>query len=77
MPRAAGRLSALTKPVLAIAGELDVSEAWATARHLEASVPSARAVLMPGVAHLIGMEAPEALAVQIVEFLQSASATQT
>jgi pimeloyl-ACP methyl ester carboxylesterase len=76
-PRAAERLDALTMPVLAIAGELDVSEAWATARYLEAHAPTARAVLMPGVAHLIGMEAPEALADQIIGFLRSAVASQT
>jgi pimeloyl-ACP methyl ester carboxylesterase len=64
-------------PVLAIAGALDFSEFWATAQHLQASVPSARAVLMPGVAHLIGMEAPDELAAQIVDFLRSSDAVGT
>jgi pimeloyl-ACP methyl ester carboxylesterase len=68
-PRAGQRLDALTMPVLAIAGEFDVSDTWATARHLEANVRGARAVLMPGVAHLPGLEAPQELVRLLVEFL--------
>ncbi len=36
---------------------------WATAQYLAANAPNARAVLLPGVAHMIGMEAPAELAV--------------
>ena len=70
LPPAAERLDALTMPVLAIAGALDVSDAWATARHLERTCRGARAVLMPNVAHLIALEAPEAGAALIVDLLQ-------
>jgi 3-oxoadipate enol-lactonase len=66
-PAAAGRLDELTAPLLAVAGDLDVSDAWLTARYLAANAPSARAVLLPGVAHMIGMEAPVELARLIVE----------
>ena len=68
-PPAAARLADLRCPVLAIAGELDVSEVAQTARHLEAAAPNARAVIMPGVAHMIGMEAPGEVAALIIEFL--------
>jgi 3-oxoadipate enol-lactonase len=68
-PPAAARLADLRCPVLAVAGELDVSDVAQTARHLEANAPAARAVIMPGVAHMIGMEAPDELAALIVEFL--------
>ena len=68
-PPAGNRLADLRCPVLAIAGELDVSDVAQTARHLEANAPDARAVIMPGVAHMIGMEAPDELAALIVEFL--------
>jgi pimeloyl-ACP methyl ester carboxylesterase len=68
-PRAASRLDELRCPVLAVAGALDVSEVAHTARHLEATAPDARAVILPDVAHLIGMEAPDRLAGLIVEFL--------
>jgi len=68
-PRAAERLDALTMPVLAIAGALDVSDVTATAHHLAACVPGARALILPDVAHLIGLEAPDRLAAAIVELL--------
>ena len=69
IPRADDRLADLRCPVLAVAGELDASEVAQTARHLEANAPDARAVILPGVAHMIGMEVPDELAALIVEFL--------
>ena len=68
-PPAAGRLADLRCPVLAIAGALDVSDVAQTARHLEAEAPDARAEILPGVAHMIGMEIPDELARRIVAFL--------
>jgi pimeloyl-ACP methyl ester carboxylesterase len=64
-------------PVLAIAGALDFSEYWATAQHVETAAPNARGVLMDGVAHLAGMEAPDELAALIVAFLQAPDARRT
>ncbi len=69
-PRAADRLADLRVPVLAVAGLLDVSGVAATARYLEANVPDARAVLLPDVAHMIGMEAPDRLVELIADFLR-------
>ena len=68
-PPAAERLTELRAPVLAVAGELDVSDVAATARHLEASVPGARAIIWPDVAHMIAMEAPDRLAGLVIDFL--------
>jgi pimeloyl-ACP methyl ester carboxylesterase len=68
-PPAADRLAELRCPVLAIAGLLDVSDVAATARHLAAEAPNARAVLLPHVAHMIGMEVPDELAALIVDFV--------
>ncbi len=68
-PPANQRLADLRQPVLAVAGELDVSDVAATARHLEANAPNATAVIWPDVAHMIGMEQPDRLAARIVEFL--------
>ena len=70
LPPAAERLDALTMPVLAIAGALDVSDVWATAQHLERTCLHARAVLMPDVAHMVALEAPEMVAALIVELLR-------
>ncbi len=68
-PPAAARLADLRCPVLAVAGALDISDVAATARHLEAHAPNARAVILPDVAHMIGMERPAQLASLITEFL--------
>jgi 3-oxoadipate enol-lactonase len=69
LPPAADRLADLRCPVLAVAGELDVSEVAQTARYLAEHAPDARALVWPDVAHMIGMEAPERLASAILEFL--------
>jgi len=69
-PVANERLAELRCPVLAIGGELDFSDVTATARHLEADAPDARAVIWDDVAHMIGMERPDRLAVAIVSFLE-------
>ena len=68
-PPAGDRLSDLRCPVLAIAGAFDVSDVAQTARHLEENAPDARALIMPGDAHMIGMEAPAELAALIADFL--------
>jgi len=68
-PPAAARLADLRCPVLAVAGDLDVSGVVQTARHLEAHAPTARAVILSGVAHMIGMELPDELAALIIGFL--------
>ena len=68
-PPANERLAQLRCPVLAVAGELDVSGVVVTARHLEANAPNARALIWPDVAHMIGMEQPQRLADAIVDFL--------
>ena len=69
-PPAAARLADLRCPVLAIAGALDVSDVAQTARHLAAEAPDARAVVLPDVAHMIGMERPAELSAMATEFLE-------
>lgn len=68
-PMAAERLAELRAPVLAVAGALDVSDTIATVRHLEASLPAVRAVVLPDVAHMIGMERPGELAALVLDFV--------
>lgn len=46
-PPANERLAELRCPILAVAGEIDVSEVAVTARHLEANAPNARALVCP------------------------------
>lgn len=68
-PRAADRLGDLRCPVLAVAGELDATEVPSVAQHLAVNAPDARVVILPDVAHMIAMEAPERLAELVIEFL--------
>ena len=68
-PPAAEQLDRLTMPVLAVAGELDFSYLAASAEYLAANAPEARVEIMPGVAHMIGLEAPAELGALITDFL--------
>jgi pimeloyl-ACP methyl ester carboxylesterase len=68
-PPANDRLGELRCPVLAVAGEYDTALVRAIPLRLAAAARDARAVELPGVAHMVGMEAPDQLAALIVEFL--------
>jgi 3-oxoadipate enol-lactonase len=68
-PPAADRLADLRCPVLAVAGSLDLSDVAQTALRLEAHAPRARAVILPDVAHVIGMERPAELVRLVSAFL--------
>jgi pimeloyl-ACP methyl ester carboxylesterase len=68
-PPASERLDRLTMPVLAVAGELDFSYHVASAEYLAAKAPDARSVIVPGVAHMVALEAPEELGALITGFL--------
>jgi pimeloyl-ACP methyl ester carboxylesterase len=68
-PPANERLGSVRVPALAVVGALDSSGTRAAAARLAEAVPGARAITIPDVAHLIGMEVPGELAALIVEFL--------
>jgi pimeloyl-ACP methyl ester carboxylesterase len=68
-PAAAGRLAEVGAPTLVIVGELDQPDMMKVGEHLAASMPHARLVRMPGVAHLPPMEAPEAFLRVVTDFL--------
>lgn len=68
-PPASERLARLTMPVLAVCGELDFSYHLKSAEYLAANAPNARAAIVPGVAHMVGLEAPEELGRLITDFL--------
>ena len=68
-PPANDRLDALTVPFLVMYGELDVSYMAKAAERLVAEVPTARAVPLPGVAHMPGLEVPDKVSALILEFL--------
>ena len=68
-PPPSEQLERLTMPLLALCGELDFSYHREAAEYLAAHAPNARAEIIPGVAHLPGLEAPEELGSLITDFL--------
>ena len=68
-PPANERLGDLRCPFLVVNGSLDVSYMGYAAERLVAATTNARAVTIPGVAHMVGMEVPDQLNALIVEFL--------
>ena len=69
-PPAAERLDRLTMPVLFVHGGLDFAYHGAYGRHLETTVPGARFVVIPNVAHLVAVEAPEETAGLILDLIR-------
>jgi pimeloyl-ACP methyl ester carboxylesterase len=57
-PPSIDRLDEIRVPTLVIVGELDRPETVARAETLERSIPGARRIAMPGVAHVPNMERP-------------------
>jgi 3-oxoadipate enol-lactonase len=68
-PAATGRLAEVGAPTLVMVGELDQPDMMKVGEHLAASMPHARLVRMPGVAHLPPMEAPGEFLRIVTEFL--------
>lgn len=63
------RLAEVHAPTLVVVGELDQPDFARIARHLGERLPNARAEILPGVAHLPPMEAPEAFSRLVLDFL--------
>ncbi|GAA4283581.1 alpha/beta hydrolase [Brevibacterium daeguense] len=71
VPDSWDRLAEIAVPVLAVLGELDVSDHLMMGRRLAASVPDGREVLIAEAAHYPPMERPEAFNQMLLEFLES------
>ena len=70
-PPAAARLEEITTPTLAIVGELDVPDFRAITDVLQARIPNARKVVLPGVGHMSSMEDPAGFNDAVLGFLAS------
>ena len=68
-PPANERLAEVRCPFLVVNGSLDVTYMRYAADRLTSAAPNARAVTVPDVAHMVGMEVPDQLTALIVEFL--------
>ena len=69
-PTANDRLGEVMIPVLAVVGALDASDTRAGAVRLEEAIPGTRRIVYPDIAHMVGMEAPERLAGDILELVR-------
>ena len=68
-PPAVGRLGEVRAPTLVIEGALDCEDIHLVGRLIERRVAGARRVVIPGVAHLAGIEAADEVNRLIVDFL--------
>lgn len=70
-PEAALRLKSLAPPVLLFVGDRDVPDVKKIAELLEAQVPRTRVIHLPGVGHLVHLEAPQPFAETTARFLKA------
>jgi pimeloyl-ACP methyl ester carboxylesterase len=63
-------LSRLAMPVLALAGELDPNAPPAVMQGMAQRIPGAEYLALPAVGHLVNIEAPEAFANAVIDFLR-------
>ncbi|MBZ5587151.1 MAG: alpha/beta fold hydrolase [Acidobacteriia bacterium] len=76
-PPAVGRLAEVKAPTLVIEGALDCEDIHLIGRLIERRVAGTRRVVIPGVAHLAGLEAPAEVSRLIVDFLRAPVAART
>ena len=68
-PPASGRLGEIACPTLVLIGELETLAFAELAAYVAAEVPNANLQTLPGVAHMMSMEAPEAFNRRLVDFI--------
>jgi 3-oxoadipate enol-lactonase len=66
---ATGRVGELRVPVLAIVGDLDMSDIHGIVDLLVAKVPGAKKLVIPGVAHMVNLEKPAEFNKALLDFL--------
>ena len=74
-PTAVGRLSEIHIPTLLIAGDGDVPYMLDIVNTLEAGIPGAKKVIMPGLAHVPNMEKPQEFNQLVLDFLKTVDST--
>ncbi|MFE6868186.1 alpha/beta fold hydrolase [Kitasatospora sp. NPDC057692] len=68
---AAGRLGEPAVPTLVLAGELDGTDILANARAVADAAPHARALVLPGVGHMVPLERPDLFERELDDFLSA------
>ena len=68
---ALGRLPEIRVPTLVIVGDADIADVHAHAGAIEAGIPRARRIVIPGVGHLMYLERPELFTRAVMRFLDA------
>jgi len=68
-PPASERLADVRPPTLVVVGDRDVAAMQALGARLEAEIPGARRVVVPGAAHMVSMERPAEFNRLVLDFL--------
>jgi pimeloyl-ACP methyl ester carboxylesterase len=69
-PPAAGRIADISVPTLIVTGDLDSSHIRAAADFMAEQIRGARKVVLPGTAHMLSLEQPDAFTRVVLDFLQ-------
>jgi 3-oxoadipate enol-lactonase len=69
-PPPGDRLAEIRVPALIVVGERDLPYNHEIAGRLEQQIPDARKVVLPGIGHMVPMEAPDALSAELKRFLE-------
>ena len=69
-PPAVDRLSEIRTPTLLLLGERDVADEHRIVERLYQEVPKAQRIVLPGVGHVINLEAPEQFNRAVLQFLR-------
>ena len=75
-PPAAGRLGEIRAPVLLLVGEEDTPFIQDVARAIAAQAPNVRRIDLPGVGHMVNLEAPDRFREAVLEFLAASAAAR-
>jgi pimeloyl-ACP methyl ester carboxylesterase len=73
-PPAAGRLAEIHAPVLLLVGEEDTPFIQDVARAIAERAPNVRRIDLPGVGHMVNLEAPDRFREAVLEFLAAPAA---
>ena len=72
-PPAINRLNEVSVPTLILVGDYDIPEKLSITERLAREIPDAKQIVIPGVAHMVSMERPEAFNQAVLDFLTAQS----
>jgi 3-oxoadipate enol-lactonase len=65
------RLGTIHVPTLVLVGDADIPDVHAHAGAIEAGIPNAQRIVIPGTGHIMYLEKPETFARTVIEFIST------